>query len=294
MARHGELHARNGLGAHFKGDGAGIVHQNAVAAVGHIEGDIFIGNLGAGAAVFVPDIDDLSVFDERSKALAQTVDLFAHADIELAAHEGAFGRVHIGKHGGAEAIAHGGDLLALIVIGKGGGQAGDLQLEIAGGDAQQLSRLFHLHFAFGIVQGEGGHLGAAALEVGQLHADDIRLRRGDIQLQRGAVQRAFIAPVAYAVEMDLRAVFQNMDFADLFAVAGGNAGLHDPLAYIEFHMLCTPCLLRNVHRYHRARAAVLSIANAGGEEYVRGAAPKTLPRGMIPLGTLNKGLEYLT
>ena len=63
-----------------------MIHQHAVAAVGQIERDVFVGLLGAGAAVAVPGLDRLAVAHQRGKALAQAVDRFPHAQIQTFEH----------------------------------------------------------------------------------------------------------------------------------------------------------------------------------------------------------------
>ncbi len=53
FAFNAELDFRDFLRAHLEGDALRMVDQHAVAAVGQIERDIFVGLLGAGAAVLV-------------------------------------------------------------------------------------------------------------------------------------------------------------------------------------------------------------------------------------------------
>jgi ABC-type Na+ efflux pump permease subunit len=60
-----------------------VVDEDAVAAVGQVEGHVLVGLLAAGAAVLVPQIDDLAVLDEGREALAQPVDALADAEVEL-------------------------------------------------------------------------------------------------------------------------------------------------------------------------------------------------------------------
>ena len=56
--------------ATLKGNIVCMVHINAVALVGHIERYALVGNLGSGAAVFVPGVHYLSVFHKRGKTFA--------------------------------------------------------------------------------------------------------------------------------------------------------------------------------------------------------------------------------
>ena len=83
---HAELHFGDLLGTDFKRDIFRMIHQHAVAAVGQVERDIFVGLLGAGAAVAVPGFDRLAVAHQGGKALAQTVDRFPHAQIQTFKH----------------------------------------------------------------------------------------------------------------------------------------------------------------------------------------------------------------
>lgn len=59
-----ELNSGDLLGGDFEGDRAGVVYKDSVPFVGEVEGDIFVGLIAAGAAVFVPNFDGLAVFDE--------------------------------------------------------------------------------------------------------------------------------------------------------------------------------------------------------------------------------------
>ena len=88
---HAELYFGDLLGADFKRDVLGVIHQHAVAAVGQVERDVFVGLLGAGAAVAVPGFDRLAVAHQGGKALAQTVDRFPHAQIQTFKHIVAIG-----------------------------------------------------------------------------------------------------------------------------------------------------------------------------------------------------------
>ena len=63
-----------------------MIHQHAVAAVGQVERDIFVGLLGAGAPVAVPGFDRLTVAHQGGEALAQAVDRFPHAQIQTFEH----------------------------------------------------------------------------------------------------------------------------------------------------------------------------------------------------------------
>ncbi len=68
-----------------------MIHQYAIAAVGQVERNVFVGLLGAGAAVFVPGFYRLAVAHQRGKALAEAVDGFADAEVEALKHVVALG-----------------------------------------------------------------------------------------------------------------------------------------------------------------------------------------------------------
>ncbi|MNI25896.1 hypothetical protein D3C73_795750 [compost metagenome] len=64
-----------------------VVNKYAVAFACYVERNVLVGLLGAGAAIFIPDVYHLSVFDKSGKAFAQTIDEFAYAEIQLFTHE---------------------------------------------------------------------------------------------------------------------------------------------------------------------------------------------------------------
>ena len=74
----------------FAGDLKGhiplVIHQDTITFIGKIEGNIFIGNLTGGPAVFIPHIHNLPVFDKRSKPFAQAVNRFIHIQGKLLYH----------------------------------------------------------------------------------------------------------------------------------------------------------------------------------------------------------------
>ena len=63
-----------------------MVHQHAVAAVGEVERDVFVGLLGAGAAIAVPGFHRLAVAHQRGKTLAQAVDRFPYPQVQTLEH----------------------------------------------------------------------------------------------------------------------------------------------------------------------------------------------------------------
>ncbi len=83
FARHAELYALDFFRGHLQRYPLGMIDKHSIAAIGEIKGDILIGLLTAGAAVFIPQIDHLAVFDKGGEALSQPVDTFAHTQSQL-------------------------------------------------------------------------------------------------------------------------------------------------------------------------------------------------------------------
>ena len=233
LAGHGELHPGDGLGANLVGDLAAGVHQHAVALVGHVEGDVLVGDFGAGAAVLVPDVHGLAVAHKGGEALAQAVDLLADVQIHLHPHEGAFGSGQGADHGVAKAVADVGQLFAVVVIGEGGGVLGDAQLGFAAGNGQAALKLGDSQGAGFRVQLELGLLFGAAHKVVGLGAQDVLLGGGDGHLQHRAAHGAHVLGIGHGVQVD--AVGPHFHFADLHRVGVFHAGLVQPVAIGKFH-----------------------------------------------------------
>ena len=94
LARHAELHALDLLRGDLQRDLLRVVDEDAVAAIGQVKGDVLVRLLAAGAAVLLPQIDDLPVLDERREALAQAVDALADAERQLLVDEAPIGGIH--------------------------------------------------------------------------------------------------------------------------------------------------------------------------------------------------------
>jgi len=83
LARHAELHALHLLRSHLKGDLFRVRDEDAIPAVGQIERDVLVSLLARGAAVGVPDIDDLPVLGKGGEPFAEAVDDLANAKRQL-------------------------------------------------------------------------------------------------------------------------------------------------------------------------------------------------------------------
>ncbi len=57
--------------------------EDAIPAVGQIEGDVLVGLLARSAAVGVPDIDDLPVLGKGGEPFAKAMDDLANAERQL-------------------------------------------------------------------------------------------------------------------------------------------------------------------------------------------------------------------
>ena len=77
---HGELDSLHLLTCDLKGHVSLVIHQNTIALICYVKGNVFIGNFAGCTAVLVPHLHDLSVFDERGKTFAQSVYGFIHID----------------------------------------------------------------------------------------------------------------------------------------------------------------------------------------------------------------------
>ena len=228
----GELHPGDHFRADLIGDAAAGVDQHAIAPVGHVERDILVRDLGAGAAVLVPDVHHLAVLHKGGEALSQAVDLLADAHVHLHPHEGALGSLQGADHGVAEPVANAGEVLALIIIDKGSGVFGDPQLGFAALDGEAALELLHLQGSGFRVQLELGLLFGAAHEVERLGAEDVLLGGGDEHFQHRAAHAPFVLGIGHRVEIHL--VREHLHLPDLHAVGALHAGLVHPIAFCEF------------------------------------------------------------
>ena len=192
FAGHAELHSRHVLGGDLKADGAAVIDQHTVAAVGQVERNVFITDLAGRAAVLVPDVHHLTVLDKIREPLAQTVDLFAHIQLQLCTDKRTFRCFHVAQHGGAVAVADAGDALTLVVIVEGGRVLTDDKAGITRSDRDFL--VGHIAVQRGGIQCQikGGHLCPGALVMHGLHSNHIRLRGCDGYEQCRAIQTPLV------------------------------------------------------------------------------------------------------
>jgi len=86
LAGQRKLHAGRALRGDFEGDRAGLVDEHAVAAVRQIKRHALVRLVGAGAAILVVVLHDLTVFHEGRETLAEPVHVFAHAELQALVH----------------------------------------------------------------------------------------------------------------------------------------------------------------------------------------------------------------
>ena len=237
FARHGELYARDMLGADLIGDRARVVHEHAVVAVRDVERNALVRNFGAGAAVFVPGLHGLAVLHIRGEALAEAIDLFADVKVHLGTHVVAVRSGDGADHRVAEAVADACQLLVLIVVIKAARVLADDELCVAALDRHGRFGVLDLQCAVCVVQLERRHFLVAAHKVVRFRADDIRLRRGNVHFQKRAAHGAHVCVVRHGVEVN--AVVFCLDFANLHGVRVCHAGKVHPVAFRKFHIQLT-------------------------------------------------------
>lgn len=186
------MHLGDAFGADFEIDSAGGIDEYSVAAAGDDEGDIFVGEFGVGAAVFVVDGDTLAVFNDGAETLAEAVDAFADAEAEP-----------LHEPGGARDIRGGGagHLSERAGFAAGDGDAAVFKFEgpFCFADAEREFSTVEYEFVFEIVDADVGG-GEGVVQFGlyvfyfigpMVHdadADHIRHGGGDVELEDEALE----------------------------------------------------------------------------------------------------------
>ena len=193
LALGGELHPLHLFTSHFEAHVGGILHEDAIAPIGHIEGDILVGLFAGGAAVGVPHIDGLAVLHIGGEALAQAVDALAHVQHQRIAHVGLAGvLIQRPAHAAERAAGEHPAVLRHIVhppvfaLLHPGGQ-------LSAGEGDRLVVFFNDGVHRLLVGLEMRGVIPFAREVGHGDADNVLPGRGKGHIQRTAVQR--ITPV---------------------------------------------------------------------------------------------------
>ena len=240
----GELHPLHLFAGHLKAHVGGILHENAIPPVGHIEGDILVGLLAGGTAVGIPHVDGLAVFHIGGKAFAQSINALAHVQHQGIAHVGLAGVLiqrpahapegAAGQHLAIRQIIHP-PVFALLYPGR----------QLAAGEGNHLVVFLDdgIHRLF--VGLKMGRVVPLARKVGHSHADDVLPGRGEGHIQRAAVQR--IPPVMNGTAggqhmQRVRALFHANR---LHGVLHLKIGANQPIAIGKFHGFSTPSFLRS-------------------------------------------------
>ncbi len=239
LAGHRELGPGDHLRAQLITDLAAGIHKHAVALVGEIKGDVFIGNLRAGAPVLLPDVHHLAVLHKGGEPLAQTIDFLANGQIQLGPHKGALRGAQIAYHAVAELVAHLGEEPAVIIIGKAGRALGDFQLCLPAFHGDDARILPHFQGAVLGLQLKLRDLFGAAHKMPGLGADNVRLGRADVHLQHRAAHAPHILGIGHAVDVELIALHPGLPNLD--AVRGGDTGLIDPITSGKLHVYAPSC-----------------------------------------------------
>ena len=196
-----ELDALHLFRRDFKGHVACVLHQHTVTAVGHVERDVLVRQLRRRAAIRVPHINRLTVLDVRAEAFAQTVNAFAHVQLEALGHVGRAVRqkrtgcaVLLQRTTHAAPTGRRQDAVADHIVHRPIAALADARGQVAGGEVGVVVILadFRCHVLF--IRRKLRILARRAGKVRHLHADDVLARRSEHNVKRAAVEN--VAAVA--------------------------------------------------------------------------------------------------
>ena len=196
-----ELDALHLFRRDFKGHVACVLHQHTVTAVGHVERDVLVRQLRRRAAIRVPHINRLTVLDVRAEAFAQTVNTFAHVELEALGHVGrAVRQKRTGRAVLLQRTAHAAptgrrqDAVADHIVHRPIAALAHARGQVAGDEVGVVVILadFGRHVLF--IRRELGVFARRSGKVRHLHADDVLARRSEHNVERAAVEN--IAAVA--------------------------------------------------------------------------------------------------
>ena len=186
---HGKLGPLHLFAGNLKADIGGILHEDAVAPVCHVEGDVLISQLGGRSAVSVPHIHALSVFDIGREPFAKAVHALSDVQHQAVAHVRFAGVAvqrmgHGPEAGGGEHLSVPAQEIHLPAALRlqhlcGQSATGEAGRFLAFGD-----RRIHIFL-------KGGEMGRPVLfpgKMGDPDADDILPGRGEFDFQDCSVQ----------------------------------------------------------------------------------------------------------
>ena len=164
-----------------------MVDEHSVTAVGQVKGHVLISQLTGRAAVLVPHVHHLAVFDKGSEALAQPVDALPHPQGQLLMDEAPFGGL---QHAHSAPAAAGDD--ALPVLEFDAPVTGFLHAHAQPPAVQRgsLGVVPHHHRRPWLrVELEGGPALSLAFVMRDLHADHLRHGRRELHGDHRQVER---------------------------------------------------------------------------------------------------------
>ena len=187
LTRHRELNPSDAFRSDLERDLVRTVDKESIIPIAQIEGDVFIGLIGIGASVGIPNINALAVFDEAGETLAQTIDLLADRQIHLVGHEDlALGIGHQAL--GAEAGA--GYNLAIVKIFERREIAlVDFQGQASGSEGPALIVFIDGDIRVGRVQVEGRAMASIPPVIDQTRGDDVGPGAGYLDGHYAAIDR---------------------------------------------------------------------------------------------------------
>ncbi len=218
-----------------------MIHKHAIATIGEVERDVFVGLLAAGAAILVPAIDSLPVLDEGGEALAQAIHGFAHAQRQLLVYEApAVGLLDIAHPARLAAGEHAPAIAA--------------EFDAPGAAARHPCRQPPAAQAGRVVAQRGVNiarrllvqrkLGAARLCAGKMrdpHLDHIVHRRREGNRKQRAVQRVATFGNARAWRINRERIGRDRGVVGFGGVGRRDAGPQQPVSIGEFHG-CSFCV----------------------------------------------------
>jgi hypothetical protein len=241
-----------------------VVDEDAVARVREVERHVLVGLFAAGAAVGLPDVDDLAVLHQRAETLTEAVDGRADRQDQLLAQVVCAGAV---PHDARVLVAAAGEPSAVREeLDVPRPAAGQPDRQVAGGQGRVLVVVRDL---CGGVRRREFELGAAGLPAGEVRqgqADDAghggvcpdREDRAGHQVAAGAD--------GPGRRVDLQCAVGLGDVEDLGRVGRGDALAQEPVAVGELHVRVPTLPTHDVEALRRSNVCGVreGVNGAGG------------------------------
>ncbi len=229
-----ELHPGHDLRGDLEGHLARVVDEDAVARVCEVEGNVLVGLFAAGAAVGLPDVDDLPVLDQRAEALTEAVDGGADLEHQLFAQMVRAGRVPHDAH--ALGAAAGECAAVRGELDVPGAAAGHPDRQLSRGQGRVLVVVRDPRGRPGVGELELRAAGPLAREVRERQADDVGHGGVGAECQDGARQQVAAGADGPGRRVDLQRVVRLGDVEDLGRMGRGDALAQKPVAVGELHV----------------------------------------------------------